>query len=419
MEHFITGITINKLHHLSNIEINLNKEHRQHLLLTGKNGSGKTSLLLDIQRYLKAINEDKLYKVLDDYKKSLDFYQQKLNSDKEDINRYECEKNYNFYKNQINNYCGGIELSFSSYTDIDKLYADGNFVTAFYPAERKANIEAANGVQEIKLDKAYGVEKDPGQLLLKYMVHLKTQQSYARNEGNISDVENIQMWFDRFERALRILLDEDSIKLQYDYKNYDFKIVQDGRVPFNFAELSDGYSSVIYIVSDLILRMDKNWLNENRISQYTEEGIVLIDELETHLHIELQKKILPFLTEFFPHIQFIVTTHSPYILNSVANAKAYDLEKHMELDNLYMYKADDLADANEFEFLDLLKTGKIPEDCKCLIIPTLSEDISDEERIKRAELRCQLKNALSKFPEGEARDMFEDIEKRRAAYDQN
>lgn len=140
------------------------------------------------------------------------------------------------------------------------------------------------------------------------MVHLKTQQSYARNEGNISDVENIQMWFDRFERALRILLDEDSIKLQYDYKNYDFKIVQDGRVPFNFAELSDGYSSVIYIVSDLILRMDKNWLNENRISQYTEEGIVLIDELETHLHIELQKKILPFLTEFF-HIYSLLLQH--------------------------------------------------------------------------------------------------------------
>ena len=59
MEHFITGITINKLHHLSNIEINLNKEHRQHLLLTGKNGSGKTSLLLDIQRYLK--KEDFIY----------------------------------------------------------------------------------------------------------------------------------------------------------------------------------------------------------------------------------------------------------------------------------------------------------------------------------------------------------------------
>ena len=171
---------------------------------------------------------------------------------------------------------------------------------------------------------------------------------------------------------------------------------------------------MIYIVSDLILRMDKNWLNENRISQYTEEGIVLIDELETHLHIELQKKILPFLTEFFPHIQFIVTTHSPYILNSVANAKAYDLEKHMELDNLYMYKADDLAegyfDADDFSN-DMKK--KFAEYARLVD----AKDISDEERIKRAELRCQLKNALSKFPEGEARDMFEDIEKRRAAYD--
>lgn len=78
--------------------------------------------------------------------------------------------------------------------------------------------------------------------------------------------------------------------------------------------------------------MDKNWLLDEEISQYNAQGIVLIDELETHLHIELQKKILPFLTKFFPNIQFIVTTHSPYILNSISNAKAYDLEKHVELE---------------------------------------------------------------------------------------
>ena len=88
------------------------------------------------------------------------------------------------------------------------------------------------------------------------------------------------------------------------------------------------------MVSDLILRMDKNWLLGDELSQYNYQGIVLIDELETHLHIELQKKILPFLTEFFPKIQFIVTTHSPYILNSISNARAYDLERHVALDNL-------------------------------------------------------------------------------------
>lgn len=176
------------------------------------------------------------------------------------------------------------------------------------------------------------------------MVHLKTQQSYARNEGDKANADRIQKWFDRFVGALRILLEDDSIELEYRYKEYDFKIHQHGRNPFGLDELSDGYSSVIHMVSDLILRMDRNWLSSDRLSEYNVEGIVLIDELETHLHIELQKKILPFLTEFFSRIQFIVTTHSPYILNSVANAKAFDLERCMALENPFLYSSDGLAE---------------------------------------------------------------------------
>lgn len=96
------------------------------------------------------------------------------------------------------------------------------------------------------------------------------------------------------------MLDEESIHLIYDYKKYNFKIQQEGRESFGFNELSDGYSSVIYMVSDLILRMDKNWLLGEEISHYDYQGIVLIDELETHLHIELQKKNLPVFDRVFP-----------------------------------------------------------------------------------------------------------------------
>lgn len=189
------------------------------------------------------------------------------------------------------------------------------------------------------------------------MVHLKTQQAYARNEGDVEVVDKIQKWFDRFVEALRILLDNDTVELEYDYREYDFKIHESGRNPFGLDELSDGYSSVIQIVSDLILRMDKNWLLSDGISKYDTEGIVLIDEIETHLHISLQKKILPFLTEFFPRIQFIVTTHSPYILNSLSNAKIYDLEKCVELEDLSAYSSDDLAEGyfGEDEYSELLK----------------------------------------------------------------
>lgn len=416
MEHFITSIQINHLFHLSNIRIDLDKNKRQHLLLTGKNGSGKTSLLLQIQKYLRAINAAKLQDAMGKYKEMQSYYKKLVDNDAKREQKLENEKNIKFYAKRIEEYCGGIELTFNDYLDIDKLYSDGNFITAFYAADRKAEIEVAKGVQEIKLDSSYGVDSDPGQLLLKYMVHLKTQQSYARNEGNKTDVENIQAWFDRFEKALQILLDEKSIHLKYDYKNYDFKIVQDGREPFNFNELSDGYSSVIYIVSDLILRMDKNWLETDHISQYDEEGIVLIDELETHLHIELQKKILPFLTEFFPRVQFIVTTHSPYILNSIPNAIAYDLERKVQLDDLSGYKADDLAEGyfGADDFSDSIKS-MLSQYQKL----TEKENISDEEKSERAMLRSELKDILAKFTDGEAKDMFDEIERRRNLNDQN
>ena len=122
------------------------------------------------------------------------------------------------------------------------------------------------------------------------------------------------------------------------------------------------------------------------ISKYDGQGIVLIDELETHLHIELQKKILPFLTEFFPNLQFLVTTHSPFILNSISNGRAY---------------SDELK--------KLLK--RYEELC-------FKQNINEEERAERAQLRTKLKN-LSPELSRDAREKFKDIEQRRKQNDQN
>ncbi|MDE7424320.1 MAG: hypothetical protein K2N51_11650, partial [Lachnospiraceae bacterium] len=65
MEHYITEIKIHELRHLSNISISLNQEKRQHLMITGNNGSGKTSLLLSLQKYLKSINDGRFKKLID------------------------------------------------------------------------------------------------------------------------------------------------------------------------------------------------------------------------------------------------------------------------------------------------------------------------------------------------------------------
>lgn len=56
MEHYLTKIIIDKVRHLNNIEINLAPDYRQHLILTGKNGAGKTSVLNALGAYIAILN---------------------------------------------------------------------------------------------------------------------------------------------------------------------------------------------------------------------------------------------------------------------------------------------------------------------------------------------------------------------------
>ena len=412
-EYFISEIDIEKLYHLFDIKIKLDSNKRQHLLLTGKNGSGKTSLLLEIEKFLRAINDEKLSQVFDQYPTWINEAKKKVLSASSDSEKYAADKDLKQCLGFLKKYSDGVQINLNQYEGLEMMYHNGKFITAYFPSERKAQFMRPNGVENITLENTYGIDESAGDILLKYMVHLKTQQAYARNEGDQTTANQIQKWFDRFDSALQILLDEESIHIEYDYKKYDFKIRQNGREPFSFNELSDGYSSVIYIVSDLILRMDKNWLLEDKISEYDYQGIVLIDELETHLHIELQKKIFPFLTKFFPKIQFIVTTHSPYILNSISNAKAYDLERQVELDNLSGFSSDDLAEGY-FEadaYSDELKNSLNRYEELCL-----RNDLTEDERAERAEIRIKFKNISTELS-GVAKERFEDIERRRKAND--
>ena len=105
--------------------------------------------------------------------------------------------------------------------------------------------------------------------------------------------------------------------------------------------MSDGFAAVLEIIIDLILKMQRK---DTLTRAYQQEGIVLIDEVETHLHLELQRLVLPLLTQLFPNIQFIVTTHSPFVLNSIHNAVAFDLEHQQLVDDLTEYSYESLAE---------------------------------------------------------------------------
>lgn len=317
---FLTRIEIKHVRHLRDISIPLATEQRKHLILTGKNGSGKTSVL-------EALKENLEYLVSSDFrfrseieqiiKSSDDQIRQKETNDAKKRQNESTKRSLLFWKNKLLNWTDGV-VAQCDYMTLRKKYNEGNFIIAYYKATRFSKVETSNTIEHIELQDRYQIQDTPGTKLVKYMVGLKATQAFAAQKKDTKRVEEIENWFRRFEGVLKSVFEDPSLTLDFDIENFRFSIIQKNRNPFDFNTLSSGYAAVFDIINDLIMRAEKKGDNI--------EGVVLIDEIETHLHLELQKKILPLLVQMYPRIQFIVSTHSPFILSSIDNAVIFDLE---------------------------------------------------------------------------------------------
>lgn len=94
--------------------------------------------------------------------------------------------------------------------------------------------------------------------------------------------------------------------------------------------LSSGESSMLCLFGELLRQAD-NYRNNIQLNAIT--GIVLIDEVDKHLHIKLQKEVLPKLFKLFPNVQFIISSHSPFLSMGLAE-EVKERTKIVELDNL-------------------------------------------------------------------------------------
>ena len=108
--------------------------------------------------------------------------------------------------------------------------------------------------------------------------------------------------------------------------------------------LSAGYQSLLWMTMNLAYR----WalLNPD-ITENVEEakGIVLIDEVDMHLHPKWQWNIVSALAETFPNVQFILTTHSPIVISSAKEAKLILLDENQQvkyLPDCYGYNVEDV-----------------------------------------------------------------------------
>lgn len=131
--------------------------------------------------------------------------------------------------------------------------------------------------------------------------------------------------FSRFTGAqdVSVLVNPDTSKLEICYHTEE-----DGGVQIPLDQLSDGYRCALSLIGDIAYRMATLNPQLGRDVLNNTPGIVLIDEVDLHLHPEWQQLILKDLTETFPRIQFIVTTHAPAIINSAESSTLLALEEN-------------------------------------------------------------------------------------------
>ena len=322
MLHYIQKIRIDNLVHLKNLVISIPHSEFPHLIITGKNGSGKTVLLQTLAELLQLVISDK-----DDQGSNMNYYS------KIPLSNVEDEISLTTNLGTITCNCFG--------TKVVRLGFEINaFVLAFYQADRSFRMIEPDSPQKPVVVTDDIRHNSSGQFI-NFLVDLKFQELLAISNKDVQREAEINSWFDTFVGLLRRLFEDESLTLQFSQQDsYSFKVCTKGQT-FGFNEMSDGFKEALNIVADLILRMHKG----GKLSDvFNQEGIVLIDEIETHLHLSLQKMIMPFLTGVFPNIQFIVTTHSPFVLSSMPNAVAYDLEHQEVISDLTEYSYEALAE---------------------------------------------------------------------------
>lgn len=385
-ETYIQSIHVNKLFHLHDFDIRIGDEGqaKKHLIITGSNGTGKTLLLNAIADSLENIATDKALRFMT-CRRDLQFCEQQLEMavSQNDAQKTEQKKRgLERLQAEIGKLFGKVELGINNLELLPRAVSERRFVIAYYGDQRRSEFKEVRNPEKPNLDYKDIKTNKVGEFI-KFLVDLKVQRALAEGENAKEYAQEIERWFDNLEGILRRLFCDDKLMLEFDFKTYSFFIHSQGKV-FRFTELSAGYSAALDIVADLILKMQER---DRLTLSFNAPGIILIDEIDTHLHLKMQKEILRFITTLFPNIQLIITTHSPFVLSSLPDAVAYDLEHREPITDLTNYSYDALA---EGYFEVDMESGRLSTAIEKI------EQLADKEKLTVIE-RNDLKNLIHDF----------------------
>jgi SMC domain protein len=154
------------------------------------------------------------------------------------------------------------------------------------------------------------------------------QLDYSQKSGSEKSQKRLEKMHDLVRSDLFPGVTDFSFKKDGDNEHVVvvFSAGKDGDV--RFEELGFGYQTTLTWLVDFCKRMFELYPNADNPLQ--EEAVVLVDEIDLHLHPKWQRDLVPTLSKIFPNVQFIVTTHSPHVLQSMEDVNLYVLRRNAE-----------------------------------------------------------------------------------------
>ncbi len=332
-------------------------------VIIGNNGAGKSQILealaCQFEGFLKVFRKNNSHIV--DLNKKLNTDTVKVYTDIE-----EQKKQWHFYREE-NNIEGFSTENFSEWQLLyKKLNESNNFpIICFYSDARLSNDLQNNSTKNLFDDityerlNAYDNCLNPMTDFSEFLDWFKFREDIENEEKRkvfddisnklIENAEDTQFLATQFSEiankkdkqltacktAITTFISYFS-NLYIDRKSKPFNmIVKKGEEELKLNQLSKGEKSLLALVGDIARRLAI--LNPSLDNPLEGEGVVMIDEVDLHLHPQWQQDLIDKLVTTFPNVQFIVTTHSPHIISDRADILVYALDDGQltEMPNVY------------------------------------------------------------------------------------
>lgn len=218
----------------------------------------------------------------------------------------------------------------------------------------------------------------------KFLVWFKTY------EDNILKFEKDRGLYNAFTNAITSMVkDWEQIHYSWDQEDILGKTKNGNWLPLK--NLSDGYRSIVHLTADLAYRAIQlnPQLGERAVLET--EGIVLIDEIDMHLHPKWQRHIVEDLKRTFPKIQFIVTTHSPFIVQSLKADEVISLDGENINEDPFTKSIEEIAE-QDMDVADVKRSQKFLhfQEVAALYFNLIEEGKNSENDLKTKQLKEQL-----------------------------